>query len=405
MARSTSTWLALAVALTGCRQILGLDDLPPGDGGGDDDGAPTDGRASFDGGSCAWAQQPQSFDPCAIGTPGATVVLATGTYTFDTTSGVLRDPSGASVPIVTTTVAQAGATAIVWNVVAFHLELGCTLRAIGSAPLIIASWDTITVDGTLDVASRAGSLGAGANAPACATATPGTGDAGGAGSGGGGGGGFQGRGGNGGEGDNDTPNPGGPGGAATALPTFPRGGCLGAPSGQAGPAAVAPSTATTVSAGGAGGGAIQLSAQRSIRVAGSVGAGGQGGGGSPGGSACGGGGGGSGGYIGFEAPQIALEGTIAANGGGGGGSAPFASAGAAGQDGMTSDTAAAGGAASSCSDLAPSGSAGAIINGPNADNVEVACGGGGGGGAAGYIVTRGSVSGTPIMISPLPTSP
>ena len=350
--------------------------------------------------SCSdWMPKPKHFDPCLIGEPtmGGLDLAMAGTYTYDTTgAGTLTSPLGAQVAHQRTTASGA----IIVDAVSFTVESGATLRVIGDKPLIIASWSAIAIVGTIDAGSHAGASGAGASAATSCTQMPGVSDPSGGGSGGGGGGAFHGKGGNGGQGDNDTPNPGGPGGAAIGVPVVPRAGCPGASSGKAGASAIAPSTSSTVSPGGLGGGAIQLTARSSATVTGRITAGGAGGGGAPAGSACGGGGAGAGGYIGIESPIMTIVGTLAAYGGGGGGSAPFAGTGGPGQDGAASATAAMGGPASSCSDLGPSGSAGATLDGGNADNVVVACGGGGGGGGAGYVLLFGGAITAGSTISP-----
>ncbi len=396
----------LLCALAGCgfhgRGLLG-----PADDGGFDAAIPIDGPPLLVDGAAdgpvaigdaigmpdaeaaclAWTPRPRHFDPCAIGVSEAALDLAaSGTYIFDTTTNTLKDPGGISILVTATTLPQTAPPMVsILDTGEFHLAGAATLRVIGPNPLIIASWSTIMVDGTIDVSSNAGGLGGGASSGACNAAQPGTDDAlNTGGSGGGGGGALHGNGGKGGPGDSPTQNPGGNGGMVATLPHVVRGGCSGAASGKAGTGDAANPNVT--SPGGAGGGGLQLTARTSVAVSGKLHAGGQGGGGSVNGSANGGGGGGSGGYLGIEAPMITVSGTLAANGGGGGGSNMFSGTGAPGSDGTANATAAPGGAASGCSLAGASGSASANLDGAPAGTTIETCGGGGGGGGAGYVL-------------------
>jgi len=337
------------------------------------------------------------FAPCAIPPPMGSLVLtaADSPYRYTTSTGDLTDKNGA-VAVADTVITQAGGTmAALISVRSLTVETNATLEVVGDKPLIIASWTTISIDGTIDAGSHvlSGRVGpGGGDASFCTGAqAPGLGDddTTGGGSGGGGGGGFQGAGGGGGPGDTGAENPGGGGGGAVAAyPQIVRGGCPGAASGKAGmDASVADPNAR--SAGGAAGGGIQLSARTGITInnTGRVSAGGAGGAGTPDNSACGGGGGGAGGYIGLEAPLVIFSGApiLAANGGGGGGSELFVNPGDAGDDGGFNATSAPGGAASSCSLQGGGGSAGATLTGGTAGQTAVSCGGGAGGGGAGYV--------------------
>ncbi len=281
-----------------------------------------------------------------------------------------------------------------------------TLRGIGPNPLVLFAARTITVAGTLDVASHFGEtigglpvVGAGArNASDCnAIGIDGKSSDGGnqdANSGGGGAGGsFGGNGGNGGNGR------GGIRGGVPVLGTIPPalvGGCPGGHGGdgtQGGGGAV----------GGNGGGAVYLLARDQISIGGKINA--SGGGGSAGGpgnfSAGAGGGGGAGGLIGLEAPRVTATGTVFANGGGGGGGGNRAMEfGGPGGDPMAALTPA---AAGTSNNGAGAGGAGSTVNKMGAPgsppNADFSAGGGGGGGG-GVIRVFGDPAPTLPTISP-----
>jgi hypothetical protein len=344
--------------------------------------------------TCA-SWMPRHFDACAIPAPTGALAVSDGVY--DTDTGTLTDGESTSTPPSVTITQGDGTAARVISVDGFTVTT--SLRAVGSMPLIVASWSTITIEGDIDVTSRRGGfgIGAGGNDGACTVATSGGG--GGGGTGGGGGGGFGGRGGDGGDGDSNTgPVSGGNGGAPLgSTPTDVRGGCTGADAG--------PGTMGDIPAGGPGGGAIQLTAREQIDVAGRINAGGGGGqrGETP--SASGGGGGGSGGYIGLDAPVVNVSGVLAANGGGGGGGAAFAEPGNNGGNGRWNANAAPGGAGAP--GVGSSGGQGGANT--NADGSGVggipSGGGGGGGGGVGFILvfSRGFVQSG--IVSPPAMSP
>jgi hypothetical protein len=352
--------------------------------------------------------QPHHFDACAIPAPDGPLDVS-GAATFDTDSGMLTGSS--TVTPTSTTISASGVDSYLISITTLNIQPGATLRVIGSKPLIVAAWEMIDVQGTIDTGSTPSQAGAGANPSSlCAMAIPGSAQSGAdmpttsGGSGGGGGGGFRGAGGHGGTGNDAPMCVGGVGGTAVEAPTVVRGGCSGAPSGKAGPAYVA--DPNIVSVAGLGGGAIQLTARRAINLgaAAQVLAGGGGGGGAVVGAATGGAGGGAGGLIGLDAPITTIAGaTLAANGGGGGSSGQFAGMGHVGQDGQPSASAATGGMTdSTCAAAGCDGGAGATFDGVSSANPLVGCGGSGGGGGAGFILTWGVVmkSDSPV-ISPV----
>jgi hypothetical protein len=246
--------------------------------------------------------------------------------------------------------------------------------ATGSKPLVLVATQTISITGTLSVASlrQFNFVGAGADMPGCDAGTAPTGSSGGA------GGSFGGSGGNG-----AAVGTSGTAGAALA-PAMLRGGCPG----QDGADEAAPTGPGT---GGHGGGAVYLIADDSITVGGLVSASGAGGNGGANGAAAGGGGGGSGGFIAFDTPMLAITGNALANGGGGGEGSGNQSTGVPGQDMSTATTAAAGGAGgSSFATVGGDGSVAAQLDGESgAAQCTGTCttptSGGGGGGGAGII--------------------
>ncbi|RMH42012.1 MAG: hypothetical protein D6689_09450 [Deltaproteobacteria bacterium] len=359
---------------------------------------------------CAWGYMPVHFDPCSPATPepdGPLMLTLPGTYVYDTDTGVLTAPGGgASVPASS----DLGGVRAVW-VRGLMVGAAARLRAVGSAPLLIASFGDIDVVGTIDASSGFDGSGyvrgAGANSSACPASPPDPGATcaqhGGS---GGGGGAFGGDGGRGGEGG-DTRDcgggfpdgiPGGAGGVAVAAPPeMLRGGCAGADG------AANNDGFDTYGRGGPGGGAVHLAARDALRVTGRVLAGGAGGG--PGtGHRAGGGGGGSGGMIGLEGGTVTIGplAVVAANGGGGGG----------GCDGNRAEPGEDGGAGARRADGGDGegkggrgGTGGALAN-PDGEDAPVAeRGGGGGGGGAGVIVLYGpaapAIDGAAV-VSPAP---
>ncbi len=392
---------------------------PATSGGGDDDANPIDGLrvdvVEFDAPAECSMWQPHNFVACSIPAPSGGLDLTAGTWTFSTDSGSLIDPTGIVTTPANKPITQTDSSiAYLISIASLNVEAGATLQVIGAEPLIVASWDTIMVSGTIDVGSTATRAGAGSSPqPECAITpwsttagltamlgqdeVPSTG-----GSGGGGGGALNGNGGGGGSGDSPEASDGGFGGVGTSAPALVRGGCSGANSGKAGPGDMGNPNA--ISVGGSGGGAVELAAKTSAVITGEVLAGGAGGGGSPAGSASGGGGGGAGGLLAFDAPTIFFTGaTIAANGGGGGASGGFAETGNGGQDGQPSATQAAGGGApvSACAEAGQLGGAGSIPNGATSTNHVFACGGSGGGGGVGFVLTWGLVTKSAATISPV----
>lgn len=328
-----------------------------------------------------WPGETTLFDPCDISDPGdAAVVMSQpgGIYELNTNTFTITGPTPVAASIAQ---APTGNYALM-SVYSLEISNGATLRVTGTNPLIIASWTTITIGGTIDVSGP--SLGAGATAAgtgACTSALPTVGNNNGA--GGGAGGGFGTSGGAGGTGGNGT-NGGGAGGGAMAARARPElaGGC----GGQAG-------VGNGPGLGGAGGGAVWLTAKNAITISATgtlnaVGAGGAGATGNRGG----GGGGGSGGMIGLESTTITNAGVIVANGGSGGQGEDNDNNGNPGASGsLTTTPSPGGGVTNNNTDSGGFGGAGSAVGAPasgnNGNNGNGATGGGGGGGGgAGYIV-------------------
>ena len=332
------------------------------------------------------------FDACMIPPPTGDFSLMTpGIYTLDATTGSVLAPGGSSSLPATALVASGR----VVSVSSVTIGPGVTLRVLGSQPLILASWGTIEVAGTIDASSTSPtSLGAGANPAGCAAHAAVKGQDAGGGAGGGGGGGFQAPGGRGGFGDIGN---GGLGGTPMAAPLL-LGGCSGAIGGTG---------SSAPGDGGDGGGAVQLTARLAISIAGTgkIHAGGSGGfPAGPSGNGGGGGAGGSGGMVGLEAPMldIAGGGVLAANGGAGGEGGGNTGTGGTGQDGQPSAVRA------QCPDTGSGGngglgSGGLVLAGGVGGNDT--SGGGGAGGSAGFITLKATTRNVDVLaiVSPAAT--
>ena len=352
--------LAVALASAGCNSLLGIEDLTLADA------SPPD--SAF----CYGTLVTRCYDAPPAGALALSSTIDTST---DVRCDAVAQPDGTEVCVV------AGATIVVE---------AAGFTAAGARPLVLLAAETITVTGTLDVASRSATLGAGANPAACGT--PGDGATGRHG-GGGAGGSFGTRGGIGGVGGGGPGEGGNPGVANAPVDTLTvRGGCPGGAGGQG--------AAALPGAGGAGGGAVYLIAGTSITVDGAIQASGSGAAATPVNSmSSGGGGGGAGGLVALEAPAIDVIGTVVAHGGGGGEGGGETAGGAPGDNGSVFNAAANGGAGmseggdggrGSVADTAPtSGSPGTQGTGQHG-------GGGGGGGGAGVVWAKGTLTGTSI---------
>jgi hypothetical protein len=359
---------------------------------------------------------------CLSREPTAAVVLSgaapinSGTVAPGGCTEIVAQASGPSLCVIagTTITVSSGVT-----VRAFAVEPTASAAA-GTNPVVLIATQTITIAGTLDVASHAGELiagmpvlGAGARtAVGCAAigldgtqGRPANQDRS-FGGGGGAGGSLGSLGGAGGGGGNNNQvahgNP-----VAGTAPTVLAGGCPGGNGGNGDTAGGGGGGGI----GGGGGGGVYLLAGSSISISGKVNASGAGGGkGGPGEFSSGGGaGGGSGGLIGLEAPAIMIPtgGTLFANGGGGasGSGVDVTDMGTSGSDPANATTAASGGTGN---DGGGAGGVGSVAVGAGSagknGSAQVEAAGGGGGGGAGVIRVFGvSASSVTGAISPPPT--
>lgn len=369
---------SLAVTGGGCRLIVELVETNPQHDPSPDAMSLTDPRCT------TWSHTSETFEPCELPTPTASLELGDGIWTLDTNSGSLTDPNDdASFPASALITAQ-GIEARVVSIERFSLASGATLNVRGKRPLIIATWSDADIAGLIDLTSRSRAPAAGANPDACGSSGNGADNT--EGAGGGGGGGFATNGAPGGSGADGLGAAGGAGAAAPAITL--RGGCAGGVGGNA-----------LHGIAGDGGGAIEIAAREQIVLDGAITAGGAGGGAAQGGRG-GGGGGGSGGYVGLSAMTIILgpSAIIAANGGGGGGGSDGSPA-SGGQDGQPSTTAATGGPGQG---MGSGGGAGGARGSVPKPGIASHRGGGGGGGSVGVVKLDASVATLPAtaVISP-----
>lgn len=371
-------WIVVALAGTGCNQLLGIDDLTRIDGGGGAvDAAPIDSFDSPPAMTCAMLIAPAKCFPSATGMGAVTIVGA-----VNTSAGAGGDSRCVSVLLST----GPELCAIIGDTIAVPSS-GATIT--GTRPLLLLASTTITVTGVLDASSSiegTARTGPGsADPPSCTLPTEsGNGNDG---HGGGAGGSFITSGGDGGDGAGQQ----GRGGAnaATALVTTDlRAGCRGSTGGGG----------TGGGVGGAGGGAIYLVAGTEIVINNRVVANGAGGAGATS-IAGGGGGGGAGGMIALDAPTVTLTGAaaqVSANGAGGG-EGTFSSTARKGNESTVWNVAAAGGNGGSAPGGA--GGAGSVLAGEGADASDGSTqsgnegGGGGGGGGGGLVWLKGTPGG------------
>ncbi len=352
--------LALLVAASGCRSLLGIEEAEVGplDAGTDaHDDAAADAVAVPDGSTCYGSL----LSICPAGALPPAVVYA-AVQLIDT------DNPASCTLIVPNGLAE---SACVVSAVDFSVPPTGRVVVRGKRPLVWFTTGTITIQGALEYMGNPSASDLGCDTPNAA------------GSAGGPGGSFGSIGGVGGQGG-PVPRP---PIALTAL----RGGCRGGSSGTA--------------AGGNPGGGILLIADR-IFVTGRINASGTGGAGGTGvlvGTADGGGGGGSGGLIYLDATAIMLDtgSVLIANGGGGGGGGGANVGALSGSPGSNPDpntpfTAAPGGVGGSNGGTGGSGATDVAAQA----GMPTSASGGGGGGGAGYIRLRAATVSTAGAVSP-----
>lgn len=310
---------------------------------------------------------------------------------------------------------QDGSTVAVFSAASLQVAVGTTVRITGSLPVIFYLTTSATIDGVIEVRANASGPGPGGkpggpNNGKDGAICPGAGKGGGqkdsigveweAGGGGAG----YGQGGGKGADVNCTlgsPALGGAAGSSWGEPTLEplSGGCGGGAGG--GPDLL--DTHGDGGHGGHGGGAIQISAGTELIVSATGGIDAAGGGGEGGHYGAAGGGGGSGGAILLEAPEIGLQGVLAANGGGGGaGSASaFTENAADGKDGLLSEHQAPAGLKDTFG-LGTDGGKGGAAEGGATSGFDSAldCNGGGGGGGAGRLRFNSNLAPTGGTLSP-----
>ncbi|HEX7701061.1 MAG TPA: hypothetical protein VF403_10075, partial [Kofleriaceae bacterium] len=219
-------WLIVIAMLAGCRQLAGLDDPLPGDGGGSGSGSFCYGKGLV--------------QVCFSDEPKGDVVMSTNpidTGGFGCATNVISGNGPCYIQASTIT-----------------LPAGTTTPATGTLPLVFVATNTITISGTLDAAAhhqqQTSMTPPGGNFTGCQSGTnPMNGTYGGGGQGGS----FLAKGGDGGDGGSGM---GGTAGTALATPTTLHAGCAGhSGAGSSGGGG-----------GGKGGGAIYLIAVGSIMI-------------------------------------------------------------------------------------------------------------------------------------------
>jgi hypothetical protein len=366
----------LLVVTTGCTALFGIEEIPysTGDGGRDT------GSGSGDASSCLG---PAGWALCLTTPPTNQLVLPTTIDTKPTSSDCLSSP-----PASWSSAGQPDACMIV----AASITISSSVTVTGSRPLVLAATGSITVAGTLDVASY--SLGAigqkqgpAANSASCDAflSAP---IVGGPYGGGGAGGSFGTLGGRGGFGNGDPANAGSPPPAITSNPTTLRGGCRGQDGGLG---------QSPIAMGANSGGAVYVVAGTSISFMPSSSINASGAGAYGGGQRSGGGGGGTGGMIALHAPSITVASggaTLFANGGGASSGGGSNQSGIAGADPSMPTIPARGGTDAMMQNFGGDGFAGGI---PATDGIgKLNFGGGGGGGGGGYIMTSSPLQGATV---------
>jgi hypothetical protein len=372
--------IVIVALVAACGTLTGTEDGNAVDAdGGSPDGS-TDARSS-EAGDDATISEPPAFLPSHV-TPGSIPPLGpalSGVSTIDT--------SDLSISIAATKTSPpwlvaASPSVAILAVSSWKIDKNVSIR--GTRALVVVVAHDVTIDGNVDAAAELDKPGPGGALPASGPGTGGVPTSTSAEKGGGGGAGYATAGAKGEAGGAQA------GGQPGPVYGIRPGDFLGG-SGGADGAGTCPNGDGH---GGAGGGALQISAGGIIAVRGPASVNAGGGGGRGGCIGTSGGGGGSGGMIFFEAlGGISVVGTLAANGGGGGGgggdmAAPSSGPGTAGQNGTKASSPATGGAPGTGCLACGGGNGGFAINPPTTVVGPGSPNGGGGGGAVGVIWLR-----------------
>lgn len=368
----------LLVGLTACGFQHGQIPADAGDG---------DGAGSDDAPACGWSYVPTNFDPCKLPAPVGLTVTTDDTIDTDATT----------LPKLAITQSD-GTTITVIHLSELSIDPLAMLTITGSGVVL-------AVDGAADIDGRITMVGGNDNDTHCASSRGQNGtDSQDITGGGGGGGGAAAAddGGDGGDGAGVQPGAKGAKGSKVDSSLSPlRGGCRGGNGGRTGPQ-------DQTAVGGRGGGALQISTNTKIAVAGMLDAAGRGG---EGGTAAhiGGGGGGSGGAILLEGPAIDLgfASRICADGGSGGEGGGVTVEGNDGERGACTSIAPAR-TATTQNSAGGGGGEGGFLPSPTGTSGDVATssgGGGGGGGGVGWIVFKSpNVDNQGAAITPAPAN-
>ena len=376
-------WIVVALAGTGCNQLLGIDELTRIDASGN----PTIDSPLVDAVPIDSTDSPPAMTCAMLVTPAKCFPDPTGAVTIE--NAIDTGSDGRCMPYTPTAAPEL--CIIIGDTITIPPG-GASIT--GTRPLLLLATTRITVSGPLDASSTievTARTGPGSNGttPGCGVPTEGGGNGA---RGGGAGGTFITKGGDGGDGAG---NQGHNGASATSAltTTIIRAGCRGSAGGAGGP-------------GGHGGGAIYLVAGTEIVISNRVTANGAGGTGALAGEG-GGGGGGSGGMIVLDAPSLMMTGAnaqLSANGAGGG-EGTFNSNAREGNETAVWNVAATGGNGGSLEGGA--GGVGSVLALAGLDaaggtsNSGNDGGGGGGGGGGGLIWVKGTLVGAQTnQISP-----
>ncbi|HTL35330.1 MAG TPA: hypothetical protein VL326_19510 [Kofleriaceae bacterium] len=358
--------------------LMGGDDSGDDGGPGGDDGGGSGSDATMT--ACAWSYTPKNFNPCTLPTPAPYDVQTMTSLDVGSTSlpkKMVDQSDGSPLVIIHLSTLTINAQLTVDGVATvFAVDGDVTITALGSIVAVAGG------DNSMQCMTARGGAGTDSTGPA-------------AGGGGGGGGGAAGMGGpasDGGMGGHG--NAGGAGQMVTSTLSPLRGGCRGGSGGRRDMTGLA-------AAGGRAGGALQISSNGTLEIAGFIDAAGRGGNTNV--AQYGGGGGGAGGGVLLEAAIAKLDvgARLCADGGGGGeGGGTTAVGENGGSSPCTGITGAPGG------DFGQNGGAGGAgafgNNGAGAaGGAAGGAGGGGGGGAVGWIF----VHATTVMDSGATSTP